>query len=231
MKTLLNLLAGTVAVVGFGLAAPAMGGPPQSPYGGIMHRTYSSLRQEQEQASRYRYQVFANQPAAESRRSFSYQPTPEVPFKAGDRVTVTSDGANLMRSRDVIAPLRKGQELTILKVQGQWLGTSVTIDGRTKSGWIAARDVSGVKASPAPAPKSSDNSADAPQQPTPPCRPTAYAPTATGQTCQADNRGAYLRDPYGLRAYDPSVPLVASHEIDPNFSHEIDPNFLTPPRR
>lgn len=221
MKTLLTVLSGAIAVVGLGVSAPAMAAPPQSPYGGIMHRTYSSLRQEQQQGARYRYQGFVNQAPVESRRSFSYQPAPEVPFKAGERVSVASDGAKLMRSRDVIATLHKGLEVTILKVQGQWLGTSVAVDGHTKSGWVAARDVTPVKDSPAPAPQPENTPATEPKQPMPPCQPTAYAPTAAGQAApvvrQADRRGAYWRDPYGLREYDPLVPLVPSHEIDPNF--------------
>jgi hypothetical protein len=160
MKALVISLTGAIVVVGLGVHTPALAGPPRSPYGGIMHPTYSSMRQRQEQrGSPYRYRIFANQPAVESRRSFSYQPVPEVSFKAGQRVAVAGDGVKLMRGRDAIATLDKGQEVTILKVQGQWLGTSVTVDGQTKSGWVAVRNVHRLNETQSPKPDSGNSNA------------------------------------------------------------------------
>ena len=86
-------------------------------------------------------------------RSFSYQPTVEVGFKAGERAKIAGDGVKLMRGHDVIATLNKGEEITVLKVQGGWLGTSIESHGETRSGWVAASNVVGVTALRAPVPQ------------------------------------------------------------------------------
>jgi hypothetical protein len=130
----------------------ACAGPPRSPYGGISKPTYagSQERRRQRQASDYRTRSLRYGAPMQSRCGFSYQPVPDVSIKAGDRVTIASAGVKLMRGRDEIATLSKGQEVKVQKVQGRWLGTSIEVDEVEKSGWVLSSDVVPVAQTPMP---------------------------------------------------------------------------------
>ncbi len=69
---------------------------------------------------------------------------------------IAREGVKLMRGRDVIATLSKGQETTILEVHGQWLGASFESNGHTKLGWVAVSNVVGIEKTLAPASESDD---------------------------------------------------------------------------
>jgi hypothetical protein len=60
------------------------------------------------------------------------------PFKPDDSFVVTRSGAPLMRGNDTLATLPRGQTLKVLKVEGSWVGTAVTVNGRKIGGWVWA---------------------------------------------------------------------------------------------
>jgi len=150
----LGAVAITVAVLA--VSEASLAGPPRSPYSGVWKPTYAGSRERQHQASDYRARSFRCEAPVQSRRSFSYQPAAGVSFKAGDRVTIASAGVKLRQGRDVIATLPKGQEIRILKVQGQWLGTSIEVDGLKKSGWVLASNTAPIEQSPRPSIEAGD---------------------------------------------------------------------------
>lgn len=119
----------------------ASGGYPNT---GIAHPTYASQQARRRAASSYRTGTRIDRIPVESRRSFSYQPVVVHAFKAGEQVKIASDGVKLMRGRDTIATLQKGQQINILEVEGQWLGTSIETGGETKAGWVANKNVIGI---------------------------------------------------------------------------------------
>jgi hypothetical protein len=61
-------------------------------------------------------------------------PLPEV--KKGDVVIVVPETANLQRGADIVATASKDQELEVLKVSGNWVGTAVMVEGKRVGGWI-----------------------------------------------------------------------------------------------
>jgi hypothetical protein len=134
-------------------AQSSMAASPGYPNIGIAHPTYASQQAKRQAASSYRAASRIYSQPVQSRRSFSYQPVVVDAFKAGEQVKIAGDGVKLMRGHDTIATLNQGQEITVLKVQGRWLGTSIEIGGETKSGWVAVGSVIGVCGSPAPVPK------------------------------------------------------------------------------
>jgi hypothetical protein len=69
-------------------------------------------------------------------RSFSYQPSPAPAIKVGDGVTVVRAAAPLMVGNQVLTTIEKGQRLTVIAVQGQWLG----VQAAGKSGWLRLSD-------------------------------------------------------------------------------------------
>jgi hypothetical protein len=77
-------------------------------------------------------------------RSFSYEPTATT-FKGGDKIRATADGTTLMVGTQVVGTVRRGVQLTVSQIQGPWLWTSVTQDGRTVDGWIRAENVNLIK--------------------------------------------------------------------------------------
>lgn len=211
MKTFYLSLSGAAVAMMLLSAGTTMAASPRHPNTGIAHPTYGS-----QQAKRQARPVY-NEPV-QSRRSFSYQPRVDVGFKAGGHVKIVGDGVKLMRGHDTLATLNNGQEVSILKVQGNWLGTSIEIGGETKAGWVAARNVVGITDSHEPPPKPARVGNEPQTQATTPCHQTTYRSTNryTGSV------NSYWKDPYGLRAYDPTIPLVRAGEWDPNI-HVWDP--------
>ncbi len=75
---------------------------------------------------------------------FSYQPSPTA-FKVGDRISVAADRALLMVGSQIVGKITRGERLVVSQIQGPWLWTSVTTDGRAVKGWILAEDVNLAK--------------------------------------------------------------------------------------
>lgn len=63
---------------------------------------------------------------------------PPNPFHANDSFVVTYSGAPLMRGDSTLATLPRGETLRVLKVEGPWVGTAVTVNGRKIGGWVWA---------------------------------------------------------------------------------------------
>ncbi|HQU45254.1 MAG TPA: hypothetical protein PK867_20735 [Pirellulales bacterium] len=61
---------------------------------------------------------------------------PANPFKPGDEIVATASGTPLMRGYSTLATLAEGQTLRVLKVEGAWVGTTVTVNGTKIGGWL-----------------------------------------------------------------------------------------------
>ncbi|MBI1903259.1 MAG: hypothetical protein HYS13_19330 [Planctomycetia bacterium] len=64
------------------------------------------------------------------------KPAPLPDVKKGDVVIVVPETADLQRGADIVAKATKDQELEVLKVSGNWVGTAVTVEGKKVGGWI-----------------------------------------------------------------------------------------------
>lgn len=62
------------------------------------------------------------------------------PFKPGDQIVCTS-ATRLLRGRSTLATVNEGQALRVLKVEGPWVGTAVSVNGRTIGGWISSKQL------------------------------------------------------------------------------------------
>ena len=87
-------------------------------------------------------------------------PGPEA-FQAGGEMVVVGPGASLMRGENLQTVVPAGEHLPILKVQGPWIGTSVTRNGKRVTGWVYFETVVPVQPAdranaPAPAPQSTE---------------------------------------------------------------------------
>lgn len=58
------------------------------------------------------------------------------PFHVGESFVVAQQGTPLMIGSNTLARLSQGQRLNVLQAQGNWLGTSAVVNGRSVSGWI-----------------------------------------------------------------------------------------------
>jgi hypothetical protein len=65
----------------------------------------------------------------------------ETNLQPGDRVIVTAPQARLMRGSETVATAKRGQELEVLKVEGNWIGTTVESAGESIGGWVWFRQV------------------------------------------------------------------------------------------
>lgn len=61
---------------------------------------------------------------------------PPNPFQPNDSFVVAYSDAPLMRGYDTLASLPQGETLKVLKVEGPWVGTVVTVNGRKIGGWV-----------------------------------------------------------------------------------------------
>jgi hypothetical protein len=66
---------------------------------------------------------------------------PANPFKPGDEIFATS-AAKLMRGDSILATVNAGQTLRALKIEGPWVGTTVTANGKTIGGWVWSKQLS-----------------------------------------------------------------------------------------
>ena len=71
----------------------------------------------------------------------SDQATVAAMVHKGDQVIVTTNAAPLMIGAKVLAKLSGGQKLRVTAIQDAWLGTSLTVKGKTVSGWVESTNV------------------------------------------------------------------------------------------
>lgn len=69
-------------------------------------------------------------PSGQARSS---QPTAIQP---GSQVVVDAGATSLMRGRQTLATLGRGQKLQVLQIQGPWVGTVIQANGRAIGGWV-----------------------------------------------------------------------------------------------
>jgi hypothetical protein len=58
------------------------------------------------------------------------------PFQLSDTVHVGVDETKLMRAKKTYAILPQGTQLTVINVNGEWVGVRPMLDGRYTSGWV-----------------------------------------------------------------------------------------------
>jgi hypothetical protein len=64
------------------------------------------------------------------------EPLAEASFHNGDKAVVSVEYAKLMIGDRTIATITRGQQLTVLKVEGPWVGALVQTGGQEKKGWV-----------------------------------------------------------------------------------------------
>lgn len=62
-------------------------------------------------------------------------------IKPGDTVVVAKQGTTLQLGKESLAKLRKGTEMVVSSVKGDWVGGAVVIDGKRMLGWVMRSDV------------------------------------------------------------------------------------------
>ncbi len=67
-------------------------------------------------------------------------PSAEPQFKAGDVLTVAADRSPLMRGSQALANLTKGQQILVVEVRGNWIGTQMVVGGEKMAGWLRTED-------------------------------------------------------------------------------------------
>jgi len=70
-------------------------------------------------------------------RSVSAQPA----FRAGDRVKVSGDHAQMMDARRALGHVPRGTELAVEQVSGNWLLTRFEAHGQSWHGWLSSAEV------------------------------------------------------------------------------------------
>jgi hypothetical protein len=65
--------------------------------------------------------------------------------KPGDLLSV-AQRTNLMSGERVVGAVPKGQQIIVVEVRDNWVGTAVLLNKQTKMGWIKAKDLVGVGA-------------------------------------------------------------------------------------
>jgi homogentisate 1,2-dioxygenase len=116
-----------VAFVSFASTALAGGGYKNS-------AGYQMLNSSRSNATR----TYAVPAQAQTRQSYSYEPA--LVLKAGDRAVLAKAG-ELRVGTSVLASLPQGTRITVVAVQGNWIGTNVEQNGQKLSGWIANTDL------------------------------------------------------------------------------------------
>lgn len=61
---------------------------------------------------------------------------PPAQCEAGDQVVVTANSAPLMRGRSTLAYVHARSRLQVIRVEGPWVGTALTVNGRRVGGWL-----------------------------------------------------------------------------------------------
>jgi hypothetical protein len=57
-------------------------------------------------------------------------------IKPGDTVVVSEDGTKLMLGNESLGELPKGTKLEVVRLQGEWIGADVTLEGNKQTGWV-----------------------------------------------------------------------------------------------
>ncbi len=86
----------------------------------------------------YAPRTMAQSPVVE-RRAYSFEPAPA--FKTGDAVVVAKTTSELKVGNQVLATLPKGTRISVLAVQGGWIGAKVEQNGQKVSGWLLGSDL------------------------------------------------------------------------------------------
>lgn len=81
----------------------------------------------------------------QSYQAYSYEP---LGVNRGDAVIVTDEATRLMRGRNVVAKVEKGQEFEVTRIINGWLGAVLKQDGKTVKGWIWHKNVKLAENSP-----------------------------------------------------------------------------------
>lgn len=63
-------------------------------------------------------------------------PAVAADFRTGDQFIVARQNAPLKRGSETLATLPQGQRLKVLETDGDWVGTSVMLNGRAVTGWV-----------------------------------------------------------------------------------------------
>jgi hypothetical protein len=66
---------------------------------------------------------------------------PSVSFKVGDMVLVGKSKCELKLGETVVGNVSRGTRVTVLAVQGNWIGAKVDQNGKQLSGWITDGDL------------------------------------------------------------------------------------------
>jgi hypothetical protein len=136
-------------------------------------------------------------------RSSGVAPQAAPEFQAGDVLTVTSDGARMMRGADLVAVAAKGQRLVVVDVRDGWIGAYMFTNGQRQAGWFRAIDVTPADDPPKPAPAQACLCA---------MQTVTPAPQPAQETSPVSN--GPRRDYF--RAYDAGY--YDRHETDPNLT-------------
>jgi len=64
-------------------------------------------------------------------------PPASQPLTVGAEVVIAKDGAPFYVERKIVAKLKKGTKVTVLSIQGEWIGARATLNGRAISGWVS----------------------------------------------------------------------------------------------
>ncbi len=137
-----------VVVAGLAVGDASLVGPPGADAGGLSEPTSTGTRESQGQmrAAGDLTGGVRGEVAVQNRSRTAHQQVLHDGCSSEDLVRIDVDGTKLMRGHKVLATLREGQELKVLKVQGPWLGTSVVVDGQKLSGWVPLRQITPVDA-------------------------------------------------------------------------------------
>lgn len=70
----------------------------------------------------------------------------ENPFRAGQKVQVKTDRANVMDGSKPIATLRQGMQLDVTQVNGPWCAVRIVVAGKERSGWVESKHLTSTAA-------------------------------------------------------------------------------------
>jgi hypothetical protein len=140
-------------------------------------------------------------------------PAAQPQFKPGDVLAVADDNVSLMIGGQAVTAVPKGHRVLVVESRETWIGTSLTVNGEVKSGWIAAKNFIPSNCPP-PAPVALVAQAITPGaytafRPVTPEQPAAAPPLAVAPPVRERPVFVERRDEYTIGYYE-------RHETDPN---------------
>jgi hypothetical protein len=75
---------------------------------------------------------------------FGCEPVVQTTLHKGDKAIVNVEAGKLMIGDETVATISRGQRLTVLKVEGPWVGASIRVGGQDKKGWIRGSELIGL---------------------------------------------------------------------------------------